>query len=343
MSIASHCEIIPAWPDAQTYDEWREFRTKGVGGSDVATIVGLNKYSSPYQLFKVKRGEIEGFQGNEATDIGTALEPVVAELFAAQTGLALVEWRVTLRSKLNPWMLANVDRFIVEPSDEFPAGKVTTVDSIEEPAGILAIYEGKTGAIASPGSPKAWFKDGESIPDGYALQGTWYAGVTGLDTVRYGALIGGHGLVDRTLQFDPELFDTLAEKCWVFWDNLQRGIPPEPDGSDATEEAIKAAFPSHEPAKIYDGGPELRALWVAHDALKVVERAAIDNRKAARARLANLMGSAEYGYDGEEAVFTFRNNRDTDKFDKEALQRKYPAIYREFVKKVPGARVMKDA
>ena len=33
-----------------THEEWLQWRRKGIGGSDSATVVGLNPYSSLYEL-----------------------------------------------------------------------------------------------------------------------------------------------------------------------------------------------------------------------------------------------------------------------------------------------------
>ena len=39
---------------AMSRDEWLKERTKGIGGSDVATILGLNPYKTPLQLWEEK-------------------------------------------------------------------------------------------------------------------------------------------------------------------------------------------------------------------------------------------------------------------------------------------------
>ena len=41
--------------------EWLQARKLGIGGSDVAAILGLSKYKSPYQLWldKTSRAEVE--------------------------------------------------------------------------------------------------------------------------------------------------------------------------------------------------------------------------------------------------------------------------------------------
>ena len=39
-------------------DEWLRYRTKGIGGSDVSIIAGINPYKSVYQLWLEKTGRI---------------------------------------------------------------------------------------------------------------------------------------------------------------------------------------------------------------------------------------------------------------------------------------------
>ncbi len=44
---------------SMSHQEWLEDRRKGIGGSDVATILGLNQYKSAYQLWLEKTGQVE--------------------------------------------------------------------------------------------------------------------------------------------------------------------------------------------------------------------------------------------------------------------------------------------
>ncbi|WP_308006141.1 YqaJ viral recombinase family protein, partial [uncultured Porphyromonas sp.] len=37
-------------------EDWLESRTEGIGASDIATIVGLNPYETPYSLWRRKLG-----------------------------------------------------------------------------------------------------------------------------------------------------------------------------------------------------------------------------------------------------------------------------------------------
>ena len=49
-----------------SHQEWLEDRKRGIGGSDVATVLGLNKYKSPYQLWLEKTGHAPSLQLNLA-------------------------------------------------------------------------------------------------------------------------------------------------------------------------------------------------------------------------------------------------------------------------------------
>ena len=39
-------------------DEWLQLRQKTIGGSDAATIIGLNKWETPYSVWAEKTGRI---------------------------------------------------------------------------------------------------------------------------------------------------------------------------------------------------------------------------------------------------------------------------------------------
>jgi len=41
---------------------------KGIGGSDISAIMGLNPWKTPYQVYQEKRKEVTKWEGNEITD-----------------------------------------------------------------------------------------------------------------------------------------------------------------------------------------------------------------------------------------------------------------------------------
>ena len=64
-----------------THEEWLDIRSKYIGGSDAASVLGMNSYRSRYTLWAEKTGKIPEFSGNLATDVGAYFEDFIAKRF----------------------------------------------------------------------------------------------------------------------------------------------------------------------------------------------------------------------------------------------------------------------
>ena len=64
--------------------KWERARRGGIGGSDVAAIMGISKYRSPYEVWLEKTGRVEpkDISGKQAVEWGNRLEDTVARKFA---------------------------------------------------------------------------------------------------------------------------------------------------------------------------------------------------------------------------------------------------------------------
>ena len=339
-SISERCTIVPAWD--MTNQEWLQARQWGIGGSEIGAIAGLSKYESRYSIWARKVHNVSSFDGNEATNLGHLLEPSVALAYAQQHNAAVVEWPVILRSKEFDFLSANVDRFIVEPSDLFPAGQVTIWKSEEEPSGILGLLECKTGALASPGSPYEWFVDGLSIPDGYACQGYWYMGATGLPWIEYACLLGGYGMQYRHMDYDENTINNLINIGYEFWNSyVVPGIAPDMDGSDATDEAVKAMYPTHTPGKSVEGGAELATLSAAFEAAKAATKEAEAYQKEQRAKIVALIGDAESATVDGEVLYTFKQGNGQEFFADKVFKEDHPDLYAKYLRQRDGFRTLR--
>ena len=74
-----------------------EIRRHGIGGSDVAAILGLSKFRTALDVFNDKTEKAAPQEETEAMHWGTLLEDVVAKEFAARTGLKVQRITKTLR------------------------------------------------------------------------------------------------------------------------------------------------------------------------------------------------------------------------------------------------------
>lgn len=209
-----------------TKKEWLLERRKGIGGSDVATVLGLNKYNSPYQLWLDKTGQldIDDSDISEAAHFGNILEEVVAKEFTERTGKRVRRANKIFRHAEYPFLNANIDRDIV---------------------GEDAILECKT---ASTYLSDRW--EGEEIPEQYICQVQQYMNVLDKQYAYIAVLIGGQKFVWKKIERDQELIDIIQDRLVEFWEvNVKHGIAPAIDGSDATEEYIKERYASSEAGK----------------------------------------------------------------------------------------------
>lgn len=68
-----------------SYEEWLEWRRKGIGGSDASIVCGVNRYKSPLELWLDKTSQIPFGEAGEAAYWGTQLEPFVKREFTKRS------------------------------------------------------------------------------------------------------------------------------------------------------------------------------------------------------------------------------------------------------------------
>lgn len=197
-------------------EEWLKLRSQYIGGSDAAAVVGLNPFSSPYALWAEKTGQIPGFSGNLATEVGTYLEEFVAQKFAAETGKKVRKCNQSFLNRDYPFAIANIDREIVG-----------------EDAGL----EIKTTSELNMKK----FKGGE-YPANYYCQCVHYMAMTGKQRWYLAVLIGNRDFRWFTIERDEAEIAALMGAEADFWELVKNRTPPVADGSRATTDAIKTIF-----------------------------------------------------------------------------------------------------
>lgn len=93
--------------------EWLRLRKSGIGGSDAGAVCGVNPYSSAMKIYKDKVSDDTEELNSEAVRIGNDLEDYVAKRFMESAGLKVRKSNFMYRSVEHPFMIADVDRFIV--------------------------------------------------------------------------------------------------------------------------------------------------------------------------------------------------------------------------------------
>lgn len=212
-------QIIKISTAGMTMEEWRASRKNSIGGSDAATVLGLNPWSSPYTLWAEKTGtlEPEDISKKEAVRLGHYLEPYVAERFTEETGKRVRRENYILKNKYFPWAHANVDRLV-----------------IGEKAGL----ECKTTSELMMGK----FKDGE-YPANYYCQCMHYMAVTGFEKWYLAVLIGNRDFRIFEIRRNEDEIAALMEAEQRFWGYVKQNVPPPVDGTQSTAETLEALYP----------------------------------------------------------------------------------------------------
>jgi putative phage-type endonuclease len=171
-----------------------------IGGSDIAGVMGLSRWQTPWQVWSEKTGKVEPEPDNEFTEMGRELEDTVARLFTKRTGKKV---RRAPKRYVHPeydYLACQVDR-IVEGEDE--------------------LVECKT---CSAWKEKEWHD--EEIPAEYILQVQFQLGLTGRSKGYLAVLIGGNKFIWKELAFDQELFDRMVEQAQKFWQLVKKNQEP---------------------------------------------------------------------------------------------------------------------
>lgn len=198
-------------------EEWKKLRSKYIGGSDAACVVGMNSYKSAYALWAEKTGKLPGFEGNLATEVGTYLEEFVAQKFAEVTGKKVRRCNQSILNDEYPWAIANIDREIVG-----------------EDAGL----EIKTTSELNMSK----FKSGE-YPGNYYCQCVHYMAMTSKKRWYLAVLIGNRDFRWFTIERDEEEIAALMEEEKKFWKCVEDNVPPAPDGSESSSRTLAALHP----------------------------------------------------------------------------------------------------
>lgn len=206
-------------------DAWLERRRTGIGGSDIAAILGLSPWTSALDVYLDKTGgpKVEPSDPLRAERMrwGNLLEDVVAREYAHRTGSKVQRVTAMLRHPEHAFALANIDRAVIDPGRKARVGRSGWLE------GAAALLEVKT---ASPYAADEWGEeDAPNVPVHYAAQGMWYMGVAGIEVLHFACLIGGQRMITRTLRRDDAVLRTMFEAAQEFWHgNVMARRMPEP-------------------------------------------------------------------------------------------------------------------
>lgn len=203
----------------KNHASWLKNRSKYIGGSDVACILGYNPWKTNLQLYREKVGLVEApdLSGNAAVEYGTKAEEHIRALFALdhpELEVSYVPYNSWHNSKY-PFAAASLDGW-----------------SREKETDRKGVFESKTAIITSKAQAEKW---NNRIPDNYYCQVVYYLGVTEWDFIDLRARLrheypGNRYIVERDYHIErsecEEDIPIVMEAAAMFYDRLKKKEEP---------------------------------------------------------------------------------------------------------------------
>lgn len=307
----------------------REHGPKGnieytVGGSDVATIFGLSPWTTPLELWMVKKGLMKPKSppNPDQLAMGHMLEPIAAHFYAQRTGNTVTDDNYLYQHATLEYALANIDRRYTRKED-----------------GEGGVLECKSLTYHKA----ADWADG-AIPIYYELQLRYYLAVLDEKHGAFSALWGNNPENDLAT---PHIEQVQAKEDIIF-EKLDRWIWSLRHDKPPTMEDVQPQLAMDALARIYGAGkkglptiefprkyePQLRKIAALQEENAQLKGAIKKNEEAIEAhsvRIAELMKEHEHGIlttttDKLLVDFVTSTSR---RVSSEYLKQNYPSIYEE--------------
>lgn len=217
---------------APSRSQWLEDRRRGIGGSDVAAILGLSPFKSALDVYLDKIGEGAPDKGNKRQRRGQAIEPLLIRKFEERMGVQVERFGAPLVSPRHEFMRANLDGRMPNEAGQLVEAKCAW-------------------------SPDGWGEDGsDDVPAYYQTQACHYFEVTDARVCFFPVLFGMDGLDWEpvqtpqgviwtpivandadfriyTIERDDTFVADVVEAERAFWhDHVLARVPPAPTNSE---------------------------------------------------------------------------------------------------------------
>lgn len=285
-------------------EQWLRARSKGIGGSEITAVMGLDPYMTPYALWERKTGRVSDNADNKFTRAGNYLEDAVSQMFSDAAGLDVYKPKTEhFRHPDFPHLLGTPDRFVSMKHGDAVLEIKTTQKRITR----------------------------EDVTQGHALrwyfQVLWYMGISGKKTGFIAWLCNGVDFDYLQVDFQPEIFADMVQAGNDFWINhVQSDTPPPPITKEDIMKSIGRVLPDaiegpedvlryHE--QIKENSAKIKELEEANDELKTAVQI--------------LMGDKSVMTWKGVPLFTWKE-AETTRLDGKRLKEEMPDVWQRFAK-----------
>lgn len=301
-------------------------RPFGIGGSDIAAILGLSPYKTALELWL----ELVGRSTNGERDLlhlrfGQHAESFISREYERRTGFYTHTHIQTIFHAEHDFMYGHVDRFVSEEQND---------DFSWKTGGTCArILECKTASVFNKAE---WGEDGSNeVPAAYLLQCVWYMAITGCNKADLAALIGNNDFRVYTIERDLELEGLVLDHAHKFWFDhvLTKSPPPVAGLTDA-----QLLYPKELCASQREATPQLLKTLKDYSEKSAEAKSISTECERLKAEILSYMGEAEKLTFAGKTLATWKSTKPSQRLDAKALAEAHPDLVANFTCTTLGAR-----
>ena len=282
-------------------------RKQGLGGSDIAAIMGLSPWRTPLDVYLDKISAYTQEENlTDALKRGIRAEEYVLDTYEEESSNKLVRNNQTIKDQKYNFLFANID------------AKLETEN---------IIVEAKTTSD--------FLTNWECLPEYYKTQVAHYAYITNADRVHIPVLFSNWQykcfIYERDLEFEKEL---RAKAVWFWVNHVQKRIPPKA----TTIEDMAKLYPESNNIMMEADKLTLEAILVLKN-LKEDIKQKTETCKQVTKNIQEYMQDSEVLHDEDKQIASWKNQVAT-RFDTGTFKADHPELYNQY-KKESTSRVFR--
>ena len=297
-------------------EEWLKVREGGIGSSEIATIVGLNPWETPYQLWRRKLGIDPPKQENFAMKAGHYLEDAVARFWMDETGKDII------KSSATDWIIRDKKKMFLQVSPD------RTYWLPDKPRNNRnkGILECKTTQMSI---------DADDLPKHWFVQVQYQLGVAGYDEGSLAWLSSGREFGYRDLAFVPDFYAWLVEEAEKFWyDHIVAKVEP----SSVNVSDILLKYNKHTDGKVVEVTDEMFSCYQELKNIRNEMDILSVRKEELESQLKMAFEDAEAISYGGSTIATWKAPKPTRKFDYKTYQKDHADLCEPYITESQGAR-----
>ncbi len=253
--------------------EWHQLRATGIGGSEVAGVLGLSGLHGPHTIWMQKQGIPVSDEETIRMRVGSRLEPLVIDLLSERTDYNAVPFSATLRHPDHDWWKLNTDGLVIDGDT------------------VVAPVEAKT---SSDRMYKRWRENGPPIYHQCQLQ--YVLGATGMEFALIPCLFGNGRFEWWRVRRDEDDIGAIADAVGAFWrDYVVTGNAPPIDGSNAAREYLVEKYGHEDTGETVELDDDVESWVEQYKKARRLEKKAKRLKSEAQNHLIEAVGPAKAG------------------------------------------------